>query len=201
MIAAHTRAAERCGDVLSWGVAEATCPNEPESGDRYVVQPSADGVLIAAVDGAGHGAAAADAAAIAAATLKAYAGESPITLVPRCHDVLRNTRGAVMTMAFVHRFARTLTWLGVGNVEAVLFHANRGSETATDRALLRGGIIGYQIPPLGAEVLDLQPLDTLVMATDGIGPEFDEWSMLKVDPQHMADGILNRHWTEWTTAS
>jgi hypothetical protein len=46
---------------------------------------------------------------------------------------------------------------------------------------------------LGDEVLALKPLDTLVMATDGIGPEFDEWSMFDVDPQHMADGILNRH--------
>jgi hypothetical protein len=27
------------------------------------------------------------------------------------------------------------------------------------------------------------------------GPEFDEWSMFDVDPQRMADGILNRHWT------
>lgn len=185
--------AERCRDVIPWGVAEAPFPNERESGDRYVVQPSADGILIAAVDGTGHGTEAAAAAKIAVATLEAHARESPIALVLRCHDELKGTRGAVMTLAFVHLRDRTLTWLGVGNVEAVLFHAAREDTTTPDRALLRAGVIGYRIPALRAEVLPLKPLDTLIIATDGIKPDFDEGLTLDGDPQHIADGILARH--------
>jgi phosphoserine phosphatase RsbX len=194
MIRAQAGRARRCGDLLSWGVAEASCPDEQESGDRYVVQPSADGVLIAALDGTGHGAEAAKAARIAVATLEAFARESPAALVSRCHEQLRGTRGAVMTLAFVDRLGRMLTWLGVGNVEGILFHGDRPDEAAPDRALLRGGIMGYQIPALRAEVVAVKPRDTLVMATDGISPEFDEWPALEADPQNMADEILARHW-------
>jgi phosphoserine phosphatase RsbX len=183
---------EPCGDVVSWGVAEASFPNEPESGDRHVVQPSADGVLIAAMDGAGHGAEAAAAAKIAAATLEAFAAESPTALVLRCHEELKRTRGVVMTLAYVHLRDRTLTWLGVGNVEAVLFHADH-ARTRPKRALLCAGVIGYQLPALRAEVIPLKPFDILIMATDGISPDFAEGLALDGDPQHIANHILAGH--------
>jgi hypothetical protein len=189
--ATSAASAKRYKDVIAWGVAAASYPNEHESGDRYVVQPSADGVLIAAVDGNGHGAEAAAAAKIAAATLEAHALESPIALLLRCHDELKGTRGAVMTLAFVDLRNRTMTWTGVGNVEAVLFHRRR--EDATDRALLRAGILGFRLPPVRAEVLELQPFDTLIIATDGINPDFDDGLTLDGDPQHIADAILARH--------
>jgi hypothetical protein len=178
-------------DVLTWAVAEAPFPNEPESGDRYVVQPSAEGVLLAAVDGAGHGAEAAAAARIAAATLQAHADESPIALMLRCHDELKGTRGAVMTLAFVHARDRTVTWSGVGNVEAFLFH--RRGQQRPERAMLRSGVLGFRLPVIRAEVLPLQPFDTIVIVTDGIRPGFEEGLVLGNDPQVIANGILAKH--------
>jgi hypothetical protein len=178
------------GKIISWGVAEAPFPDEDESGDRYVVQPSTDGLLIAAVDGSGHGPEAAAAARIAAATLAAFARESPIALAIRCHEELRRTRGAAMTLASVHVRDRTLTWLGVGNVEAALFHAGHEDAAAPDRALLRAGVVGYHLPILRVEVLPLKPLDTLIMATDGINPTFAEGLVLDGDPQRIADTIF-----------
>jgi phosphoserine phosphatase RsbX len=188
----HGTYAERCEDVIIWGVAGAPFPNERESGDRCVVRPSADGLLIAAVDGTGHGTEAAAAAKIATATLEAHSRESLTALVRRCHEELKGTRGAVMTLAFVHLRARTLTWLGVGNVEGVLFHA-AGESNTPDRALLRAGVLGYRLPALRSEVLALKPLDTLVITTDGIKPDFEEGLTLDRDPQHIANDILARH--------
>jgi negative regulator of sigma-B (phosphoserine phosphatase) len=181
------------GEVLTWAVAEAPFPNERESGDRCVVQQSANGILIAVVDGSGHGAEAAAVAQIAASTLEAHAWESPIALLLRCHDELKGTRGAVMTLAFIHLRDRTLTWIGVGNVEAVLVHETGDAPTRPDRALLRNGVIGYRLPTLRAEVLPLKPRDTLVMVTDGIKPDFDGGLKLSGDPQRIADRILARH--------
>lgn len=178
-------------DVLTWAVAEAPFPNESESGDRYVVQPSAHGILLAAVDGAGHGAEAAAAAQIAAATVQAHAEESPIALLLRCHEELKGTRGAVMTIAFVDVRDRTVTWSGVGNIEAVLFH--RGMRDRPDRAVLRNGVLGYRLPAMRAEVLPLQVFDTLVLVTDGIRPGFDDGLVLGDDLQVIANGILTRH--------
>ena len=94
---------------------------------------------------------------------------------------------------FLHLRDRTLTWLGVGNVEAVLFHRARLSDMTRHRALLRAGVIGYRLPPLHAEILPLKPFDTLIIATDGIKPDFDEGLTLDGAPEHIADGILARH--------
>ena len=179
------------GEVLTWAVAEAPFPNERESGDRYVIQPCTHGILVAAVDGMGHGVEAAAAAKIAVATLEAHAFESPVALMLRCHDALKETRGVVMTLAFVHRRDRTLTWLGVGNVEAVLCHG--GGAIRSDWALLRNGVVGYRLPPLRAEQLPLKPMDTLILVTDGIDPDFDKGLVLSEDPQLIADKILARH--------
>lgn len=171
-------------------------PGELESGDRCVVQPCAAGVLIAAVDGTGHGTEAAAAAAVAAHTLKTFAAESPIALVLRCHEELRQTRGAVMTLAFVHTRDRTVTWLGVGNVQAALVHTGREGGTASERVLLRAGVVGFQLPPLRTEVMLLNPLDTLIMATDGINLDFADSGAPEKDPQQVADRILARHWKQ-----
>lgn len=186
-------AAVRGSGIIDWAVAEAAFPNERESGDRFVVQPCTHGILIGAVDGMGHGTEAAAAAKIAKATLEAHAFESPVALMLRCHDALKGTRGAVMTIAFLHRRDRTLTWLGVGNVEAVLIHEGGKVAARPDWALLRNGVIGYRLPPLRAEQLLLKPMDTLIFVTDGIAPDFEKGISLSDDPQRIADGILARH--------
>jgi phosphoserine phosphatase RsbX len=180
--------------VLTWAVAEAPFPNELESGDHYVVQQSGNGILIAAVDGAGHGAEAAAAARIATATVQAHAEESPIALLLRCHEELKGSRGVVMTIAFIHLRDRTITWSGVGNVEALLFHG-KGLAQSPDRAVLRSGVLGYRLPAMRAEVLPLQALDTLVIVTDGIRPGFEEGLVLGDDLQVIANGIFTKHFS------
>ena len=177
---------------IQWSIAGTPMNDEAESGDACLVQACAAGVLVAAIDGAGPGAEAASAARIAEATLRAHADESPISLVLRCHEGLRKTRGAVMTLAFCHHRDRTITWLGVGNVDAVLFHAGPTGATS-DRVVLRGGVVGYQLPALRAEVLPIRTLDVLIMATDGIEEHFADTVDIRREPRSLADGILATH--------
>jgi phosphoserine phosphatase RsbX len=100
----------------------------------------------------------------------------------------------VMSLVFMHVNDRTLTWLGVGNVEALVCHESGGGTiTTVDRALLRPGIIGYQLPVLRAETLPLRPQDTVILATDGVKPGFEEALDLRGDPQSIADDILTRY--------
>jgi len=193
-VPADTAAVRRC-ECVSWAVAAAPFRNELVSGDRYLFHQTPSGVLIAAVDGTGHGVEAATAAQTAVATLAAHALDSPIALLLRCHEDLKGTRGAVMTTAFIHFDDQTLTWLGVGNVEAMLFHRGHGHFFKPDRLLLRNGIVGYRLPPIRAEVLPLKRLDTLILVTDGIDPAFDEGVNLDDDPKAIADDVLARHQT------
>jgi len=78
--------------------------------------------MAAVVDGVGHGKEAARAARKAIATLDLSVGKSPVALFQRCHEQLRSTRGVVMSLASFNANDNTLAWLGVGNVEGVLFH-------------------------------------------------------------------------------
>ena len=98
---------------VEWGAATVTLAGQVQSGDRYVVVPSGSGVLVAAIDGLGHGVEAASAAQLAAGVLERDPRESVITLVRRCHERLRETRGVVMSLASFNALDETMTWLGV----------------------------------------------------------------------------------------
>src|SRR5256885_13268215 len=89
--------------LIEWGVASLALPGEAESGDRHLVKPVGTGVLVAVVDGLGHGAEAAAAAQAAVAALERHATESPVPLIERCHRALQGTRGVVMSVAVLGR--------------------------------------------------------------------------------------------------
>src|SRR6185503_2896188 len=106
--------------LVDWGVGARALPGEPESGDLHVVATFPDGALVAVIDALGHGPEAFAAARVAGATLRAHATESAIALVQRCHEQLRPTRGAVMSVVSFNAPAATVTWLGIGNVDGYL---------------------------------------------------------------------------------
>ncbi len=157
---------------VAWSVACRPLVAYTRSGDHYVVAEFAGGVLLAAIDGLGHGDDAADAATLAAAVLRERAGTALIPLVHRCHEDLRGTRGVVLSVAAIDLATATMTWMGVGNVEGVLFRADGAADPAREGVLPRAGVLGYQLPPLRARAIAIGPGDTLIFATDGIRSEF-----------------------------
>ena len=179
--------------LISWGVASRELPGQTVCGDLHLVQPYDGGVLVAAVDGLGHGDEATLAAKTAVGVLERHAGEPLATQFKRCHEALIKTRGVVMTVATIRASDGQLNWLGVGNVEALLLRADRENTGLHDRVLLRGGLVGYQLPELRASTTTLQPADLLIFATDGISPGFTEGVIRTDSPQQIADRILRRY--------
>lgn len=181
--------------LLEWGVAQRALPGQGESGDQFVVRPFRDGALLAAVDGLGHGSEAAAAArtAVGVLTAAARARESVISLVRRCHEALLETRGAVMSLASFNAQDSTLTWLGIGNVEGVLARADPAVAPPRETLLLRGGVVGYQLPSLYASVIPVMPGDALVLATDGVRSDFGADLGHGEAPQAMADRLLAQY--------
>jgi negative regulator of sigma-B (phosphoserine phosphatase) len=182
-------------EALEVGTAGAPYPGEARSGDLAVLAPYAGGALVAAIDGLGHGDAAADAAEAASAVLRAHAGDAPQALFDRCHAALRGTRGAVMTLVwFELQAAPRLRWVGVGNVEARLMRAGAGRGGRHQGPLVLGGVIGHQLPrPIRAATVELAPGDALAMATDGIAADFSVGLDPRLHAQPQADLILRRH--------
>ncbi len=175
---------------MEWGFATRMLADQIGSGDRHLVEPLPDSVLLAVVDGLGHGEEAASVAEIAVATLKRHAREPLLHLLKQCHEDLLGTRGVVMSLAFIDAPNNTLSWLGVGDVEGVLLRNDVFAGRPLEYILLRGGVVGYRLPPVKETVLTLRRDDTLIFATDGIHREFVE-SLARREPvQAMADRIL-----------
>jgi negative regulator of sigma-B (phosphoserine phosphatase) len=184
---------ETLAPTIEWGVASRALPGQRSSGDLNVVKSFPNGVLVAALDGIGHGEEAASAAMVARAILEAHAEESVIALIRRCHDGLRSTRGVAMSIASFNLSEALITWLGVGNVEGVLLRRGLAREAEEESLLLRAGVVGAQLPALQAAVLPVSIGDTLILATDGISSDFTRTLARNHPPQKAAENILARH--------
>ena len=179
--------------LVAWGVSSrALHPMEP-SGDLHVVAPFARGMLVAVLDGLGHGPEAAAAAEVGAEIIKRHAGEPVGQLIQRCHDGMHRTRGAVLAIARLDGHEGSLTWSGVGNIDASLFRTDDRRGEARVSMIMRGGVVGYQLPPLRVTTLPLMRGDTLVMATDGVRGEFTSESPLGREPGVYTEDMLRRY--------
>ncbi|MGH8637701.1 MAG: SpoIIE family protein phosphatase [Burkholderiales bacterium] len=179
--------------LIEYGVAAVMLAGQPTSGDRHIVKPFAGGVLVAVVDGLGHGVDAGAAADLAVRTLESHAGQPVTSLVSLCHDVLRRSRGAVMSVASFSARYRTMTWLGVGNVEGVLLRRGAVADHCQESLLLRAGVLGKRLPPLTAAVVPVSEGDILILASDGINSAFACNVIVTDRAQNIADRILAGH--------
>jgi len=175
------------------GVSHFVIPGQSESGDRHLVCCDQNCILIAAIDGIGHGEEAANAAKIAASVLQTGFKEPIISLVESCHERLRLTRGVVLSLASIDILHGMMTWLGVGNVQGVLLRAGASKGTTREMLLLRAGVVGSQLPPLQATVLPVASEDTVVFVTDGVRGDFIESLSALEGPQKTAERIIEHY--------
>jgi hypothetical protein len=179
--------------LLEWSVAAKPADGESCAGDRAVVTAFQSQVLVAAVDGLGHGRDAAVAADRAADVLRRFAGESLVALVERCHEALNGTRGAALSLASFFGDDGKMIWLGVGNVEGRLVNAGVSRRRSNNSLLLRSGVVGHQLPRLAPATADVGFGDTLFLATDGIDRTFADSIELTGSAREIAKCVLARH--------
>ena len=152
---------------IDWGFASRPFPGEPVSGDLHVCVELADAIVLAVIDGLGHGSGAAEVARIAAATVKGRASEPLSQIMRECHTALRRSRGVVLTVTRIGHDG-TLTWLGVGNVSGILWRRSERGFALSSRAPLGRGVLGSHVPALREERIRLQDDDLVVLCSDGI---------------------------------
>jgi len=182
--------------LIDWGAALRPLKGQRVSGDCYLVENHDDGFIVAAIDGLGHGPQAAAAARIAADVLRANARASAAQAVDLCHRELKHTRGVAMSVASFHKPLNSLYWLGVGNVEAALLRVDENATLRVESIPLRGGVVGYQLPPLRASRSSLRRKDVMIFATDGVRSGFTKGlsaRSLSAKPQELADRLLGEY--------
>lgn len=178
--------------LLTWGVAARNLPGESVSGDLHVVCPTDAGVLVGVVDALGHGVEAEAAATAAVAVLTKYAHEPLPALLQRAHQAMLGTRGVVMSLAAFSRIDRTMTWLGVGDVEGRIVFADPNVIPSRTTLVTRGGIVGAHIPTSRPWVIPVSPGDLLIFNTDGIRSGYVTDVAPTGPVQQIADQILTR---------
>ncbi len=179
--------------VLERGVAGLAHEGEGRSGDVAVFAPSRRGGLVAVIDGLGHGDAAADAAEAAAEVLRAQVELPPQDLFALCHEELRRTRGAVITLAWFDLEARRMEWTGVGNVEARFVRAGDSGDARHASPVVLGGVVGYNLPQVRMGAIPLEPGDAVVLATDGVEADYSRSLESGIAAQELAARVLERH--------
>ena len=179
---------------VEWGIAMRTRRGEATSGDLAVVTLLAEGVLVAGIDGLGHGDEAARAARKAAEVVRQSPSQDLALLVQRCHDALKGTRGAAISLAFVSPSEGGVTWLGVGNVEGRVLSGDPSAAQPKGSLPLGTGVPGHELPPVRATRLDLRTGDVVVLATDGVASAFADSLDVSGSTQAISERILSNHW-------
>jgi serine/threonine protein phosphatase PrpC len=164
-------------------------PGEELNGDAYFVSEHDGELLLAVVDGLGHGHGANEAASAAVETLSNWRGEPLEELILAVHETLRATRGAVMGVVVLDRSRESYSYAGVGNVEVRVL-----GSTEPGRPIPSNGTLGARLSNVRVLSHRLGEGTTLVLASDGISATWDINSypgLITKSPQMLA-GVLLR---------
>jgi phosphoserine phosphatase RsbX len=180
-------------EPVEWAVARRCRDGEVRCGDVAVVRLLPEGVLVAAIDGLGHGAEAARASQRAASVMRDSPSADLELLVRRCHAALAGTRGAAITLAFIRPSRRGMTWLGVGNVEGRVLGIDPSATRLKGSLALRNGVPGHELPPVQATTVAIRAGDVLLLATDGVHPAFADSLDVSGSTRAISERVLHEH--------
>jgi anti-sigma regulatory factor (Ser/Thr protein kinase) len=141
--------------------AMATVDGETVGGDAYLVKEQGRCLLVAVVDGLGHGDAAATAAAQVIAHFQERSQDPVDVLLVGAHTSARSTRGAVAIVARIDPEAERLTYAGVGDVSGLLLSTG-------ERLIPHNGCLGVRVPTIQSRDLTWRSGSMLVLWTDGL---------------------------------
>lgn len=182
---------------LDWAIASRPIAGETLSGDAATVQLSSSRCVLAVIDGLGHGPEAAAAAAEAATVVEDNRAEPIVALLLLLHERLVDSRGVAATVAVVDGETGRMEWLGVGNVNGVVFRADEAARPRSHGVFLGRGVLGYLLPNLHLpEPVQLSAGDLVVIATDGVRGDLTALLRADVPVQRLAENILQAQATE-----
>ncbi len=172
---------------LAWTMAARSLPKDGEfaNGDAALLRHQGEYSLAAAIDGLGHG----DAAALASQRACEFLAKWPLdgdllAAMHSMHELLRGTRGAAATVCVMH--GPELVCCGVGNVEVRSF----GSKAPI---LLSPGVLGARVQHFRICRATLAVGTRLVLFSDGISHRTPFEALRDLDPDTLCDETIRHH--------
>lgn len=172
-------------------------PGESVCGDDWLVCESADALIIALIDGLGHGEKAHEAAIatkdhVASCVQPDQAAPSLEVIMESCHKAIRRTRGAAV--ALLKLGEDHAHFLSVGNVALRLSGGHKSG------VICHAGIVGRRSRPHRSFPLLWPPRSSVFLFTDGISSRFQE-PVQALSPRQCAKQILNDYGKDTDDAS
>lgn len=155
-------------------------------GDTYRVVCGRE-TIVALADGLGHGPAAAEASVAFCDYVARKANQSAEQILRGATSAISKTRGAAAALVRIDEQAGRLVFAGVGNIEL------QAVSRVPMRPVCTPGIIGRPLRKVVAYTYELSPGDLLVLYSDGISSRVDLMEFRQLEPQQVADTILERH--------
>jgi hypothetical protein len=152
--------------AFSWSIAQRPCAGEQVSGDAGIAWVSDRHLLMAVVDGLGHGEPAHEVAQVAQSWLTQHGSPDLEVTMRGLHEALRGTRGAAATLACLDAETHRGASLGVGNVALQILRAAGGRFPSAD------GILGQSMRTPRLNRFELGQDDVLLIYSDGVNTEF-----------------------------
>ncbi len=181
--------AARGAHRTSLGAAVAPYPGEQVCGDHWAFSESEQGRTLLVADGAGHGIEAARAADMAVQIFRQHAHAPCEEIVDRLHRGLRPTRGAAVAVARIDEAARTVRYVGVGNICGALI-----TDEGTRRMVSHNGTAGHLAPRIREFTYDYASNPLVILHSDGLTSRWDLASYPGLFTQHpsLIAGVLLR---------
>jgi anti-sigma regulatory factor (Ser/Thr protein kinase) len=171
------------------GAAVAPYPGEQVCGDNWAFSDTAHGRTLLVVDGAGHGIEAARAADLAVQIFRQNVAAPCVEIVERVHRALMPTRGAAVAVARIDEAARTIRYVGVGNICGTLVTGEGARHMVS-----HNGTAGHVAPRIREFTYDYTGNPLVIMHSDGLTSRWDLASYPGLVTQHpsLIAGVLLR---------
>jgi anti-sigma regulatory factor (Ser/Thr protein kinase) len=167
-------------DRVTLGSRRTPMRGETECGDAWAHARCGRWERICVVDGLGHGPMAAVASAVAVDVfLAAVEGDTPETILRKCHAAMNGTRGAVMGVAAMDVEAGRFTFAGVGNISGMVHSALEAKHLMSTE-----GIVGHNMRTIRSVERPWSPGDAVVLSSDGLS---GRWNLSRYP------GLLQHH--------
>lgn len=161
-------------------------PGEIQNGDAALIRQTAAGyVLLAVVDGLGHGPDAAAASRAAIQWLDLMPPETSVNdAMQELHRELRGTRGAAATLCIIKEFQ--LEICAVGNVALMCVNCSIP-------LVLSAGVLGHQVSRFRIGSCQIRNGARLALLSDGLSQRFRLEEYRQLAPQPACQEIMNRY--------
>jgi len=162
------RAAQMRRGVMQVAGVSVAKSGEIVCGDAWQVSHLPDGVLVAVVDGLGHGLQADEASTTAIGTIDPRRDADLVAHLRAMHDGLRHTRGAAGAIAHILPRRGVMKFAGVGNIAGSIFG------TAVRHAVSLNGTLGHDARQFREYSYPWEPQAIGVFYSDGLS---SHWSI------------------------